>query len=54
MISSLRRTGSRRLSEKLVRERQDLVGQNLEVARLRENLVHEEYHRQVTDVYDFK
>lgn len=46
--------GSQRLSEIFVREREGQVEHKLEVAELRENLVHEEYHRQVTDVYDFK
>lgn len=50
----LKASGSHGLSEIFVREREDQIEHKLEVAELRENLVHEEYHRQVTDVYDFK
>lgn len=45
---------SKRLSEALVREREAGHEKKLEVAKLRENLVHEEFNINVKEVYDFR
>lgn len=51
----LRSISTKRLrSAALVREREALHEKKLEVANLRENLVHEEFSVKVTDVYDFR
>lgn len=52
-LPGLRRTKSKRLNEALVREREGLNEKKLEVAALRANLVHEEYKRNVKEIYDF-
>lgn len=45
---------SKRLSEALVREREAGHEKKLGVAKLTENLVHEEFHISVKEVYDFR
>lgn len=52
-LPGLVRSKSKRLNEELVREREGLHEKKLEVAELRANLVHEEYTRNVKEVYDF-
>lgn len=44
----------KRIIEALVRERRGGHEKKLEVARLRENLVHEEFQVNVHDVYNFR
>ena len=52
-LPGLVRSKSKRLNEELVRERKCVHEKKLEVAELRANLVHEEYTRNVKEVYDF-
>lgn len=53
-VPGLLRGKRKGLSEVLVREREGLQEKKLGMASLRENLVHEEFHVNVKQVYDFR